>query len=96
MSRIGPGIFRRLTGLSLFWRFYADFSFFHYYLCRSRAVLVGAMIRVKDLILRQSMRCVPRGERGFLLWMMGGMRMEVVHGVVFVLFSMSIFIKTCL
>jgi hypothetical protein len=54
------------------------------------------MIRVQILFRWLGMRIVPWGERGFFLRMMGRMRMGVVHGVVFVLFRMSILVKACL
>ena len=57
---------------------------------------MGAMIRVQILFRRAGMWVVPRGKRVFFLRMMGRMRMGVVHGMVFVLFCMSILVKACL
>jgi hypothetical protein len=85
-----------MTGLLLFGSFYAGLSFFHNYLCGSRAVLMGAVIRVQILFWWAGMWVVPWGKRGFFLRMMGRMRMGVVQGVVFILFRMSIFVKACL
>jgi len=83
------------TGLSFFGSFCPGFPFFHHYLCRSRAILVGAMIHIKNLFGRLGMRVVPWGERWFFLWMMGRVRMGVVQGVVFVLFHVPVLVKTC-
>jgi hypothetical protein len=57
---------------------------------------MGAVIRVQILLRWLGMRVVPRGKRVFFLRMMGRMRMEVIHGVVCILFRMSILVKACL
>jgi len=57
---------------------------------------MGAMIRVQILLRWLGMRVVPRGKRIFFLRMVGGMRMGVIHRVVFVLFPMPILVKACL
>lgn len=54
---------------------------------------MGAMIHIKNLFGRLSMRVVPWGLRWFFLWMMGRVRMRVVQGVVFVLFRVPVLVK---
>jgi|APFre7841882654_1041346.scaffolds.fasta_scaffold46454_3 hypothetical protein len=57
---------------------------------------MGAMIRIQILLRRLGMRAVPWGKRGFFLRMMGRVRMEVIHGMVFILFLMPILVEACL
>ena len=56
---------------------------------------MGTMIDIQSLLRRPGMSVVPWGERWFFLWMMGGVRMRVVQGVVFILFRMPVLVKTC-
>jgi hypothetical protein len=56
---------------------------------------MGAMIRIQYVLRRLGMRIVPRGELGFFLRVMSRVRMRVVHGVVFIIFCMSILVKAC-
>src|SRR4030042_5033349 len=89
------GNFVSITGLLFSGSFCPGFPFFHHYLCRSRAILMGAMIHIQNLLGRLGMRVVTRGERWFFLWMMGRVRMGVVQGMVFVLFHVPVLVKAC-
>jgi hypothetical protein len=81
--------------LSFSGSFCPGFSLFHHYLCRSRAIFMGAMIHIQCLFRWLGMRIVPWGQQRFFLRMMSGVRMGVVQGMVFVLFHVPILIKAC-
>ena len=90
-----PRNFVSTTGLSFFGSFCPGFPPLHHDLCRSRAILMGAMIHIQNLLWRLGMRVVTLGKRWFFLWMMGRVRMGVVQRMVFVLFHVPVLVKAC-
>ena len=91
-----PGLSLSMAVLLFSWIFCPGFSLFHNNLCRTRAVLVTSMIHIQRLFRWRGMGIVTRGKRRLFLGMMLRMGMDVIQGVVSVLFVMPVLVRTCL